>query len=174
MRPSGVLLDTNVASFIAERSIESERYERLIRGRSKCLSIISVGELRFGAVKDDWGTVRRSVLESFVAGATIVHVSDEIAAMVAVVMSRRRREGRRMEWNDAWIAATALAYQLPLVTHDRDFLGIAGLEVITELRGFEVREPVVQSAAPEVTAEAAIEWVRQYLATLEAGLAVPV
>ncbi len=54
MRLSGVLLDTNVASFIAERSIESERYERLIRGRSKCLSIISVGELRFGAVKDNW------------------------------------------------------------------------------------------------------------------------
>jgi predicted nucleic acid-binding protein len=168
MRLSGVLLDTNVASFIAERSIESERYERLIRGRSKCLSIISVGELRFGAVKDNWGNARRSVLEFFVAGATIVYVSNEIAAVVAVVMNRRRREGRRMEWNDAWIAATALTHQLPLVTHDRDFSGIDGLEVITELRGFEVREPaVIWSVEREVTAEAATEWLRHYLETLE-------
>jgi predicted nucleic acid-binding protein len=170
MRTSSVLLDTNVASFFVKRSIESPRYEHLVGGRSKCLSIISVGELRFGAVKDNWGNARCSVLESFVDDATIMYVSDEIAAMVAIVMNRRRREGRRMEWNDAWIAATAMFHRLPLVTHDRDFLEIEGLEVITELRGFEVREPaVVRSAKAETTAEAAMEWLRQYLATLEAS-----
>ncbi len=36
---------------------------------------------------------------------------------------------------DAWIAATALAYDIPLVTHDaRDFEGIDGLVLKTEYR----------------------------------------
>jgi len=34
---------------------------------------------------------------------------------------------------DAWIAATALAYSIPLVTHNySDFKNISGLQIITE------------------------------------------
>jgi predicted nucleic acid-binding protein len=37
---------------------------------------------------------------------------------------------------DAWIAATALVYGVPLITHDpRDFAGVAGLRVLTEVSG---------------------------------------
>lgn len=41
--------------------------------------------------------------------------------------------GLPMSPQDAWVAATALRYNLPLVTHDPDdFQQIAGLIVITE------------------------------------------
>jgi len=40
--------------------------------------------------------------------------------------------GRPIGWPDAWIAATALWHRIPLVSHDGDFEGIAGLELITE------------------------------------------
>jgi hypothetical protein len=33
--------------------------------------------------------------------------------------------------DDAWIAATALHHDLPLVTHDANFLGTEGLRVIS-------------------------------------------
>jgi tRNA(fMet)-specific endonuclease VapC len=168
MSISGVLLDTNVASYLLEGSVESARYRQLIRGLRLYLSVISVGELRFGAVKDNWGDTRRATLESFVDNATVVSVDSEIASVVAVVMNRCRRKGRRMDWNDAWIAATAIFHGLPLVTHDRDFLGVERLEVITALRGLEIREPAVARAiGPETTAEAAMEWLRRYLETLE-------
>jgi len=43
-----------------------------------------------------------------------------------------RRQGRRIEVADAWIAATALLFDLPLVTHNPiDFTGVAGLQTIT-------------------------------------------
>jgi predicted nucleic acid-binding protein len=40
--------------------------------------------------------------------------------------------GRRIECADAWIAATALLYDAPLVTHNRDdYLGVPGLRIIS-------------------------------------------
>jgi predicted nucleic acid-binding protein len=39
---------------------------------------------------------------------------------------------RRIECADAWIAATALLYSVPLVTHNRnDYLGVPDLTLIS-------------------------------------------
>jgi predicted nucleic acid-binding protein len=45
------------------------------------------------------------------------------------------RAGRRLEADDAWIAATAIHRRLPLLTHDRDLidLPINGLTVVSFL-----------------------------------------
>jgi tRNA(fMet)-specific endonuclease VapC len=43
-------------------------------------------------------------------------------------MVAARRNGRRIETADAWIAATALLYNAPLLTHNKsDYLGVPGL-----------------------------------------------
>jgi predicted nucleic acid-binding protein len=50
----------------------------------------------------------------------------------AEAMAAAQAAGRRMECADAWIAATALLYDAPLVTHNRgDYLGIPGLTLIS-------------------------------------------
>jgi predicted nucleic acid-binding protein len=42
------------------------------------------------------------------------------------------RKGRPIQVADAWIAATALLYGIPLVTHNpADFAGVDGLRLIT-------------------------------------------
>jgi predicted nucleic acid-binding protein len=38
--------------------------------------------------------------------------------------------GRRMGVNDSWIAATAIALEVPLVTQDEDCAEVPGLRVI--------------------------------------------
>ena len=47
-------------------------------------------------------------------------------------MAHARVVGRRLEADDAWVAATASLLNLPLLTHDKDFrdLGYPGLTVI--------------------------------------------
>jgi len=41
-----------------------------------------------------------------------------------------REEGRRMPVNDSWIAATAIAHDIPVVSHDGDYDGVPDLTVI--------------------------------------------
>lgn len=43
---------------------------------------------------------------------------------------RLRESGLRMPVNDSWIAATALALNVPVITQDADYLELVGLEVI--------------------------------------------
>jgi predicted nucleic acid-binding protein len=47
-------------------------------------------------------------------------------------MVRARANGRRIDTADAWIAATALLYGAPLITHNpKDYLGVPELKVLT-------------------------------------------
>jgi predicted nucleic acid-binding protein len=57
----------------------------------------------------------------------------ELARVWARVCVEAERVGRRLEAGDAWIAATAVHRQIPLLVHDRDFknLPISGLTVIS-------------------------------------------
>ncbi len=54
--------------------------------------------------------------------------------MWAKIQAQARQLGRPVSVGDAWIAATALLYDAPLVTHNPDeFKDVAGLSIITEL-----------------------------------------
>ena len=57
-------------------------------------------------------------------------IDDRVAEAWATLRLAFRDAGTRMPINDSWIAATALAHGLALVTQDRDHLAIAGLEVV--------------------------------------------
>lgn len=49
----------------------------------------------------------------------------------AEVMVMARSQGRRLEVADAWIAATALVYDAPLITNNpTDYGGVAGIRFL--------------------------------------------
>ena len=50
----------------------------------------------------------------------------------ANLRSAQEGAGRRLNTADAWIAATALMLNCPLASHDGDFDGIAGLQLIPD------------------------------------------
>jgi predicted nucleic acid-binding protein len=48
-------------------------------------------------------------------------------------MVSARQAGRRVETADAWVAATALLYDAPLLTHNKsDYPGVPGLRFAEE------------------------------------------
>ena len=49
---------------------------------------------------------------------------------VAELVAEARRTGRRPTIMDAWIAATAVAHDLPVYTQDEDFLAIPRVRVV--------------------------------------------
>ncbi len=48
----------------------------------------------------------------------------------ALLVSKLRASGRKAPLNDSWIAATAIAHQIPVLTQDSDYDDLPDLEVI--------------------------------------------
>jgi prevent-host-death family protein len=57
-------------------------------------------------------------------------VDEQVADAWSEMRVALRTTGRRLAANDSWIAATAIAHDLPLVTQDRDYDGVPGLDVV--------------------------------------------
>ncbi len=58
-----------------------------------------------------------------------VPIDDDVAASWARLRVMLRDRGQRMPVNDSWIAATAMALGVPVVTQDADFPVIEALGV---------------------------------------------
>lgn len=90
-------------------------------------------ELEQWALLSNWHTKRIDWLRMFLARFAIVPTSRDLVLKWAEVMVAARRAGRRLETADGWIAATAMLYDAPLVTHNvGDYLGVPDLKLITE------------------------------------------
>lgn len=91
---------------------------------------MTVAELYEGAMRAKWGGAKVGRLESVIRQYVVVPSSPEICAAWARVRCDRRAQPISSE--DAWIAATAIANNCPLVTHNAaDFNDITGLDVLT-------------------------------------------
>lgn len=79
-----------------------------------------------------WGTDRILRFREFMTGFASVPSSRDLIVKWAEVMVAARTSCRRIDAPDAWIAATALLYAAPLVTHNpTDYLGASGLTVLS-------------------------------------------
>jgi predicted nucleic acid-binding protein len=57
-------------------------------------------------------------------------IDGEVAEAWARLRILLRDAGRKMPVNDSWIAATALAHGVPVVTQDDDYVELDGLPVV--------------------------------------------
>lgn len=98
---------------------------------------MSEAELRFGAFKAGWGRARHERLEQLLRTTDVVWPTSALARRYVELRLHCHRKGHalagRSHEADRWIAATALTMGIPLVTHDKAFLGIDGLQVLTRL-----------------------------------------
>jgi len=136
----GVVLDTSIASLLHPRKRESTLlawYQPKMADQTLILSFQTVAELWAWGVDHRWTKKDLGRLDRFLGKFLIVPYSFELAKIWADVCTHCKRRGRRLESGDGWIIATAVQHGLPLVTHDRDQLGLGvkGLEVVSALLG---------------------------------------
>lgn len=97
------------------------------------LSFQTVAELYEGAYSARWGPRRLRLLQDELRTYAILPFQTEMTEFWARVRTDRKRLGRELDARDAWIAATAMSADCPLITHNRrDFDDIDGLTVISE------------------------------------------
>jgi predicted nucleic acid-binding protein len=127
-----IVVDTDVVSFLFKNHPIGRPYDPELAGRVALISFMTVAEVERWAIQYRWGEQRLHWLHLYLNRFTVVPSSPDLCRKWAEVMAAAQAAGRRIECADAWIAATALLYSAPLVTHNRnDYLGVPGLTLIS-------------------------------------------
>ncbi len=122
------LADTSV--FIG---LEAERFDASrFSGFEWGISVITLGELRLGVLqaKDPDSASRRLSTYQLAQRFEALTVDEQVSDAWALLVSRLRAEGRKAPINDSWIAATAIAHGIPIVTQDADYDHMPDVRVI--------------------------------------------
>ena len=128
-----VVVDTCVVSFIFKRDSRAELYRPHLEGNLLVITFTTLAELYRWPLERNWGEPRRTALEEHLRDYVVYPVNRVLCQQWAATTDQARRNGNPIEVDDAWIAATALLYDIPLVTNNRGhFEGIADLRVLSE------------------------------------------
>jgi predicted nucleic acid-binding protein len=128
-----VLLDTDVFSFLWQDRPEAAPYRPLVAGRLVVLSFTSVAEAHNGARRRRWGERRMAELEAALSPLSGAAVQPRAGGLVGGLRADLEAQGVATGANDLWIAATALRYGLPFITHNRrHFERVPGLHLRPE------------------------------------------
>ena len=133
MNSSPAVVDTDVISYLFKRDSRAELYRPHLTGRLLVVSFMTVAELDRWALKRNWGEPRRNKMEEHLRNFVTYPFNRALCYQWAYVINRADRKGRPISFQDAWIAATALLYNIPLVTNNHGhFANIEGLNIISE------------------------------------------
>jgi hypothetical protein len=122
------LADTSV--FVAQES--GRRLAESALPDELAISVITIGELRVGVLAAVDVRTRDRRLGTLTVALSLdpIPIDDAVAQAWARLRLLLRDSGQRMPVNDSWIAATAVALEIPLVTQDDDYIEMDELDVI--------------------------------------------
>lgn len=129
--PDRGILDTSV--FIARE--EQRPLSLLGLPAEAAISVVTLAGLEVGVLLGADVAVRAQRLATLdlVSDIEVLVIDENVARSWALLRAELARSRRRVNVNDVWIAATAIAHDLPVVSQDADFDAIAelgGLKVI--------------------------------------------
>jgi len=94
---------------------------------------MTIAELERWALQRDWGSARRERMTDFLSQFVVALVDRDLCRTWAAVGDQARRNGRPIQVADAWIAATAIALNVPLITNNRgNFAGVEKLQLLPQ------------------------------------------
>ena len=127
------LLDTNICIYIRQnRPEEVLRRFRKLRPGEAVLSVITYGELLYGAAKSRERSQALARLRELVGVLPAAALPETAADAYGTIRADLESKGQMIGNNDLWIAAHALAAGLILVTNnEKEFRRVRGLKVQT-------------------------------------------
>ena len=126
--PKRALADTSVFIGLEATRLDASRFDDFEWG----VSAVTLGELRLGVLQAEnpEAASRRLSTYQLAQQFEALTLDEAVSEAWALLISRLRAAGRRAPINDSWIAATAIAHGVPIVTQDSDYDDMPGVEVI--------------------------------------------
>lgn len=122
------LADTSVFIGLEAERFDTARFADYEWG----VSVVTLGELRLGVLqaRDSETSARRLSTYQLAERFEPIVIDEAVSDAWSLLVSRLRVAGRKAPINDSWIAATAIAHKVPVVTQDSDYDEMPGLDVI--------------------------------------------
>jgi hypothetical protein len=116
--------------FIARESGRS--LDTALLPEEMAVSVVTIGELRAGVLAAEDIETRDRRLGTLAEALALqpMSIDERVAEAWAKLRLLLRDANKRMPVNDSWIAATAIALGVPVVTQDEDYVDVAGLRVL--------------------------------------------
>lgn len=123
----GVLLDNSIviAHFRKDSTLVTRFKESTLN-----IPIIVLGEMLYGAYLVDFRAKALRQTEEFLQVCAVLVLNEETAHHYGRIHARLHKAGKPIQQNDIWIAAVALAHNLPLAIRDKHFENVEGLNVL--------------------------------------------
>ena len=123
-----MILDTNALSAAADR--DPAALEVVARAERLAVPVIVLGEYRLGIAQSRRRSEYENWLREWIGTVTVLDIDDETTQHYATIGLELKRSGKPIPANDLWIAALCRQHSLPLLSRDRHFDVVKGLERI--------------------------------------------
>lgn len=125
------LLDTNICIYIAKYNPPAVRARFAQHSANElAMSVITLGELRYGAEKSQTKEKALKVIEELANSMRIEELSEDVAEHYGQIRAELHKSGQIIGNNDLWLAAHARSKGWILVTNnEREFLRVANLHI---------------------------------------------
>lgn len=135
MATQHLVVDTDIFIWLTRGKKQAASYAPLVTGKRMVLSFATVAELWRGAHTQKYGASSKTKLEADIGLAVVVPPSNELTHEWARITAQARSEGhplgQKAQAHDAWVAATARHFEIPLLTGNRaHFQDVEGLLLV--------------------------------------------
>ena len=124
--PASCIIDTGILiDFLRGRSYTVELFRQIVREGEMAISAVSQVEI-YATAQTEAFEVTDEVLDGFVT----VDVTPPIARQAGMLLNQARARGEQADIADAIIAASALVFDLPLVTNQTGRYRFPGVNLV--------------------------------------------
>ena len=121
-----MILDTNALSAVADGELSAME---LVAGADRvACPVIVLGEYRLGIAQSRHRAGYESWIREWIAVVTVLEIDVGTTHSYSAIGLELKRKGKPIPTNDLWIAALCRQHSLPLVSRDRHFDFVAGLQ----------------------------------------------
>lgn len=124
-----LILDTNALSAFADGD---GKLLRVVENETElAVPVVVMGEYLYGIRQSRFRAKYEFWLTSNLSVLTVIAIGMETARHYAEIRGEFKAAGQPVPSNDLWIAALAREHRLPLVSRDRHFQAVQGLQLLS-------------------------------------------
>jgi len=121
-----LILDTNALSAAAEE--HPGIIKLLAETQQLALPVVVIGEYRYGIAQSRHRARYRYWLDALISACRVLDIIELTTRHYAAINLELRKTGQPIPTNDLWIAALCRQHGLPLLSRDRHFDVVSGIQ----------------------------------------------